>query len=724
MDSTLINCEDEKIQFLNQIQDFGYLIGLSNDTFETQFYSENIIDIFGDVSIQHLDLVQLFELDLIYIQNLEEGQYFRKNITLEEIDYHLVAYNYGDFIYLELEKITHRLDYSLFFRYAEKFDYLYSEDTIWENLVHSIKIIIDYDRVMVYKFLDDKSGIVVAEEINEGVESYLGMHFPEFDIPIQARKLYLKKKNRLVSDVNSKRVNIKLLKDVSVDLTYSEVRALSPVHIQYLKNFNSQSSFSISIIVEGKLWGLVACQAIAPKHIPITIRKKAEILTSLAKNSFINLKNESVLKVKDEYRELLIQLKESLILSEDFNDIISHLKEMLGFINSDGFVFLNEGEYYSYGDVPDEEEVLKIKNWADTLGFKDLFYSHSFYNDYSEYLDLSDKSAGISFKFLDLEHKYFLIWFRGTHSASKTWAGYPAKELEEKRIGDEVTHHYSPRKNFDIWVEEVETQSLFWDEKSLIIIEEINKIIIETITVKSARIFELYKQLQELNTDLENFSHTVSHDLRAPLTVVKLSCQLLERNLKEDKNSLARLKQIISEVDKLSEMLNDILELSRTKKADLAIQLISTKDLISNIVAISKAYHESSKTEIEFGDLIDFYCDKTMAYEIFLNIISNAIKYSLKKDIPKITINSWLESDFVVYSIKDNGIGIKDTDRDKMFKLFSRMENTVGFKGTGVGLSIVHRMFERLDGSIDYISEENKGTEFILKFRNKKKESE
>lgn len=724
MDSTLINCEDEKIQFLNQIQDFGYLIGLSNDTFETQFYSENIIDIFGDVSIQHLDLVQLYELDLIYIQNLEEGQYFRKNITLEEIDYHLVAYNYGDFIYLELEKITHRLDYSLFFRYAEKFDYLYSEDTIWENLVHSIKIIIDYDRVMVYKFLDDKSGIVVAEEINEGVESYLGMHFPEFDIPIQARKLYLKKKNRLVSDVNSKRVNIKLLKDVSVDLTYSEVRALSPVHIQYLKNFNSQSSFSISIIVEGKLWGLVACQAIAPKHIPITIRKKAEILTSLAKNSFINLKNESVLKVKDEYRELLIQLKESLILSEDFNDIISHLKEMLGFINSDGFVFLNEGEYYSYGDVPDEEEVLKIKNWADTLGFKDLFYSHSFYNDYSEYLDLSDKSAGISFKFLDLEHKYFLIWFRGTHSASKRWAGYPAKELEEKRIGDEVTHHYSPRKNFDIWVEEVETQSLFWDEKSLIIIEEINKIIIETITVKSARIFELYKQLQELNTDLENFSHTVSHDLRAPLTVVKLSCQLLERNLKEDKNSLARLKQIISEVDKLSEMLNDILELSRTKKADLAIQLISAKDLISNIVAISKAYHESSKTEIEFGDLIDFYCDKTMAYEIFLNIISNAIKYSLKKDIPKITINSWLESDFVVYSIKDNGIGIKDTDRDKMFKLFSRMENTVGFKGTGVGLSIVHRMFERLDGSIDYISEENKGTEFILKFRNKKKESE
>ena len=97
MDSTLINCEDEKIQFLNQIQDFGYLIGLSKDAFETQFYSENIIDIFGDVSIQHLDLVQLFELDLIYIQNLEEGQYFRKNITLEEVEYHLVAYNYGDF---------------------------------------------------------------------------------------------------------------------------------------------------------------------------------------------------------------------------------------------------------------------------------------------------------------------------------------------------------------------------------------------------------------------------------------------------------------------------------------------------------------------------------------------------------------------------------------------------------------------------------------------------
>ena len=721
MDSTLINCEDEKIQFLNQVQDFGYLIGLSKNTFDVQFYSENVTGILGNRIKLNSNLDQSIVLDLGYIQNLEEGQYYRDNIILEGIDYHLVAYNYKDYIYVELEKITHALDYALFFRYAEKFDYLHSEEEIWQNLVHSIKIIIDYDRVMIYKFLDDKSGIVVAEEVNDGVESYFGMHFPEFDIPVQARELYLKKKNRLVSNVNSDRVNIVAIDNIAIDLTYSEIRALSPVHIQYLKNFNSQSSFSISIIVEGKLWGLVTCQSIKPKHIPITIRKKAEILTHLAKNTFVNLKNESILKVKDEYRELLIQLKESLILSEDFNDIIYNLKEMLGFIESDGFVFLNEGEYYSYGNVPAKEEVLIIKEWASDLGFKDLYSSHSFYNDYREYLAISDKSAGISFKFLDLEHKYFLIWFRGTHSASKTWAGYPSKELEEKREGDEMIHHYSPRKNFDIWVEEVETQSLFWDEKSLIIIEEINKIIIETITVKSAKIFQLYKQLQDLNTDLESFSHTVSHDLRAPLTVIKLSCQLLERNLKDDKNNLERLRKIILEIDKLAEMLNDILELSKTKKADLNIQLISAKDLIPSIVLISKAYHESSKTVIEFGDLTDFYCDKTMAYEIFLNIISNAIKYSLKKDFPKVIINSWLEEDFVVYSIKDNGIGIKEGNRDKMFKLFSRMENTAGFKGTGVGLSIVHRMFERLDGSIDYISEENKGTEFILKFKNKKK---
>lgn len=193
MDSTLINCEDEKIQFLNQIQDFGYLIGLSKDTFEIQFYSENINDILGNAS--KLDLIQSFGLDLDYVRNLEEGQYFRDNIVYNEIDFHLAAYNYGNFIYLELEEISHALDYSLFFRYAEKFDFLRSEDTIWNNLVHSIKIIIDYDRVMVYKFLDDKSGIVVAEEVNEGIDSYLGLHFPEFDIPVQARELYLKEKS-------------------------------------------------------------------------------------------------------------------------------------------------------------------------------------------------------------------------------------------------------------------------------------------------------------------------------------------------------------------------------------------------------------------------------------------------------------------------------------------------------------------------------------------------
>ncbi len=718
MKISLINCEDEKIQFLNQIQSFGYLIGVSKDDLKVKFYSENIIDLLPASFSINQPIQNYFDLEYDAYQSLIEGQYIRENITINEEQYYLNVYNYCNFIYLEFEKNNHSLDYILFFKYAEYIEAAMSEEDNWKILTNSIKQLIEYDRVMIYRFLNDNSGVVIEEAVDDHLEPYLGMHFPEFDIPIQARSLYLKKKSRLVSNINAKRIDIITENNQTIDLTYSDVRALSPTHMQYLKNFNSQSSFSISIIIENKLWGLVTCQSTTPKHIPATVRKKAEILTNLARDYYNNFKYNKSLKIKDEYRHNLVQLKEQLIVSEEFNEVIFGLSKMLEFTKSDAVALLVEDKVYKSKNCPKNDEIQRIKNWALTNKIYENYSSVSFYKNHKDELDLSLKSAGISFKFLDIDCRYFLIWFREPIIDVKKWAGKPAKLKVVEINENEVLNTFSPRENFSIWLEKVENESAFWNYKERVILEEIGKIVIDSIYVKSQRIHDLYNQLKDVNSELESFAHTISHDLRTPLTVMKLNCQILQKSLLSQESDSKKIKYVISEIDNLSNMINDILQISRTNNAELNIQQIDANELINRIISASKVYNKADKTIVNVGELIDFYADKTMAYEIFLNVINNAFKYSSKKEKPEISITSEIEDNFVIYRIKDNGIGIRETERNKMFKLFSRMDNTDGFEGEGVGLSIVHRMMKRLNGEITFISEENIGTEFIIKFKN------
>ncbi|MGZ5197871.1 MAG: sensor histidine kinase, partial [Kaistella sp.] len=131
----------------------------------------------------------------------------------------------------------------------------------------------------------------------------------------------------------------------------------------------------------------------------------------------------------------------------------------------------------------------------------------------------------------------------------------------------------------------------------------------------------------------------------------------------------------------------------------------------------SKLILNSEKTEVVVKDLPNVWADRTMLYQAFMNVIGNAVKYSSRNENPKVIIGGENVGDQVVYTITDNGIGIPKSAQDKMFKIFNRMDNVQGYKGNGVGLSIVYRIMERLGGSISYESEENRGTTFKLTFQ-------
>lgn len=137
---------------------------------------------------------------------------------------------------------------------------------------------------MVYRFAEDGSGEVVAETCKPGIGSFKGLHYPASDIPVQARELYKRNLLRVIADVDAVPVAIEPAHDEKgqlLDLSYSILRSVSPIHIEYLKNMGVRASMSISILVDGELWGLFACHHYSAKSPTFEIRSVCELFSQM-----------------------------------------------------------------------------------------------------------------------------------------------------------------------------------------------------------------------------------------------------------------------------------------------------------------------------------------------------------------------------------------------------------------------------------------------------------
>lgn len=714
--------KDEEIQFLNEIQSFGYLIGIHKKTFRIEFVSQNIDEVFHvpATEILGLDIQQVYDFEINFdeVLALDLGEFHRINIEINSKNYHVTSFHSNDFIYIELEKLLILENRLEFYKYSEQILYAKSIEKTWDNLISSIKKLTGYDRVMLYEFLEDGSGIVINEKIDEGLDSYLGLHFPEFNLPKQTRKAYLDKKSRMVSDVNAPKIPLLSLNNQKVDLTYSSVHSLSSTHLEFLRNVNSLASFSVSVVINDKLWGVVACQNKEPKYLPNQVRLQSELLTRLGRLTYANFKSSERLKFQNHFNEISIKLKENLLTEENLeNSMNTNLNQILDLTEADGIALVNYGKVFREGETPEQEEILRIKEWAKHNNSTELFLSDSFCIDHGKELNIGINAAGVMFCFLGPGFQHFIIWFKKEQLQKLNWVGNPIQIDQNEAIDSQDDLYSLQRTSFKTWQEEIKHKSFIWLEKEKYVAKEVVKLIIETLNLQSFKIHSLYEQLKEMNDELDSFSYTVSHDLRTPLSVMKLNCQMLQRSLKEDEIKSDRLKSVIQEIDKMTEMMQDLLALSKAKKSEIKLSIIETAPIIEKIIHDVLLYYKSTNTEVIVKDVNNVFGDKTMVYDVLLNIIGNAVKYSSQEQHPKIIISSEVDDEHVIFKIQDNGIGIKEEDHEKMFKLFSRMSNTGNISGNGVGLSIAHRMMNRMNGNISFESKIGEGTTFVLTFK-------
>lgn len=728
-----VECHDEPIHIPGYIQSFGYLIGIDADSHSIAFFSENITDIFSIENSEILfgkkitDFPEVFKTILAsdIFESLEDltrrdnETYFDK-IFIGEKELHLSVFRSKEYIFFEFEAVIGNPNK----RITNKYDNFYiigNEEEIWDQLLNTLFNIINYDRIMVYKFVEDGSGKVIAEKTNKNADSYLGLHYPESDIPRQARELYKKKRKRIFSDVHSEPVKIVSKLHDKIDLTFSSLRAMSPIHGQYIKNTGASSSFSVSIIIDDQLWGLVTCQNSVAKHIDLEDRMQAGIFTVLASNAYSSFKAKKELQ----YR-LDLNTKASLLKSEflKYNTLFESLVENKSAIRilpeADGLALISENYIVTDGITPELETIHKIIDWAYKNTEETIFISRTFRKDFGKELELNESAGGIVIYFVEKSKNELLIWFRKEFDDHINWAGNPEKKIGTFIQNGEEKNIVSPRTSFETFKEDIKGNSRRWTSRNEIAIQSIRDVILETSHKQYVTIKNLNEQLKKVNEELDSFSYTISHDLGTPLTVMKLNAQMLLRSLSEtsDKNK-HKISSIIDEIDNMAEMMNDVLQLSRAKHSEIELEDLQTEQTIEKITENAKLTFGSPDSKVMIKNCPNVLADKTMMHQVFLNIINNAIKYSSKQDHPVVHIEGYEEEDRVVYRITDNGIGIPETEKHRMFKIFNRMDNARKFKGNGIGLSIVHRIMNRIGGNVGYESTEE-GTCFILTFQNPK----
>ena len=330
-------------------------------------------------------------------------------------------------------------------------------------IVETVRKVTGFDRVMLYKFNENDHGCVLAEDKLESMEPYLGLNFPESDIPKPARKMFLSNLIRLIPDTNGEPVDIfPVLNPVTerpIDLINSTLRSPYPCHIEYLHNMKVGASLTISLIKEGRLWGLIACHHQTPKFVSYELRKACEFL---GKMIFSEIYTREETQDYD-YRMKLTSIQSSLIdyMSGEDNFIaglIKHQPNLLDLTSAQGAAVCFGGNYTLIGETPKEEDLNYLVDWLQNNVSEEVFYTNSLPEIYPDAEKLKNIASGLLA--IPIGKRNYVLWFRPEVIQTVNWGGNPNKAFE---INDEVGNlHLCPRKSFELWKQTVRLTSLPW----------------------------------------------------------------------------------------------------------------------------------------------------------------------------------------------------------------------------------------------------------------------
>ncbi len=592
-------------------------------------------------------------------------------------------------------------------------------DQLVDVTARTVRALTGFDRVMVYRFDSDGHGEVIAEAKAEEMEAFLGLHYPESDIPRQAREMYLRGWVRCIPDALYAPVALmRLFEPVAgkpLDLSQSILRSVSPVHLEYMANMGVRASMSVSLIVAGRLWGLISCAHRSPHFVPSQLRSACETIGRVVSLQLGALGVLDFRRRQEEKVDFIRKLVASMQGAGDevLEGLAGETESLLAIAGAAGAAILSGKKVALLGSCPPESVVLALSRWICSRTLEDgSFHSHSLAEHGAQWLPWADRASGIVAVVLPGASQRCVIWFRPGLTQTVNWGGNPDKAGQVQYLDGVPRLH--PRRSFELWKQVVRSRSLRWNAAELHAVAELRRRALEVDLVR-----QIAREQAAVHAR-DDLVGVVSHDLRTPIAIVVMQTVLIQRLLaKNSPDLLDRLRVSADTIHRtglrMSTLLDDLLDLAKIEAGRFPITPVPCQAtrLVEEACELMATLAQSASIEIvvEHSADVCVTSDPGRIFQLFSNLIGNAIKHAVDGD--QVRVGSALANGMCEFWVSDDGPGILPEHMGNIFDRYwqGKQSNSVG---AGLGLYIAKGIVEAHGGTLRAHSIPGAGATFVF----------
>lgn len=580
----------------------------------------------------------------------------------------------------------------------------------------ALRALTGFDRTWAYRFALDGHGVVIAEARDAGLDPFLGLHFPEGDIPPQARAIYLTSGVRVIHDAASSDAALVPLENPEtgawLDLSGSGLRAVSPIHIRYLLNMGVRSSMSVPLVVDGALWGLLSAHHYAgPRHVPLEVRAECELLGVMTSMQLAAATELARTRRSADVQRAITAVIDAVGAADGFSSgLVAEADALRAIAGAAGVAVAIAGELQLLGETPAAPDVDRLLALLGTQP-DEVFCTDSLGTVEPSLASLTATASGVLAVPLSRSQGNWIVWFRPEHVQEITWGNRDQGLVRRDPHGDLELGH---RESFERWAEQVRGRSTPWSPVEIEAVRELRSSLGALLISRTERLARLNDELARSNDELDAFAYAAAHDLREPVRGVE---QLADFLLEDHGDAVgpegrAQLQTILRLADRMDGLLSSLLEyaeLGETAWQRTSVHLPTIVAEVEELLAVRL----TPETTLQVEDAsID--ADESGVRQLLLNLVWNAVKYTdgtahveigtrrlSEVAVAPVQRSVVADHDPTVVFVRDQGIGIAPEYHDAVFDLFRRLHGKDEFGGgNGAGLALCRRIVERHGGTI------------------------
>ena len=706
----LSSCADEPIHIPGSIQPHGALLFFQADG-QLEGWSGNVPALLGVVpqlgsSYTALALPQAAVeaiADCIAARDDEDAAPLAAGLTIGGAEYDCVVHAQHGRILAEFElRETSSEEVS---RFAIKAHGLIDRlrrqktiDALLASAVQQVREFTGFDRVMAYRFRPDDSGDVVAESRRDDLVPYLGQRYPAGDIPAQARRLYTLNTLRVIADMDYNAVPLHGAPGAApLDMSFAVLRSVSPVHVEYLKNMQVRASMSVSIVINGRLWGLIACHHMSPKLVPYAVRMAADVLAQVMASTIHSIEAREDATLAEQSARVRTALVESLLLDDDPLDALcQHAGALMAASGSQAMIATQHGKIATYGELPEELARAIVNSLPENE--HDLVVREMVADWAPALQERLGKWAGMLALPFDPLGQGWCIMLRVEQIDTVAWGGRPDKIVALGPLGERLT----PRGSFDAWHETVRGCAHPWEANVLANARLTLAELVRAVNAHRSQTEATRAQLLAM----------LGHDLRDPLHSINMAGMVLERTGSAASGNQPTLaKRIQSSTNRMQRMISQVLDMSRIDRGmglGVTLEPVDLKALLVDLMDEARLAYPSIPLDLICDDAATVNADSGRLAQVLSNLLSNARHHG--EPGKPVTVCLRARDGEASIAVSNAGAPIPPETVATLFNPFKRasLNNPRNRTGMGLGLYIAQQIVREHSGEIAYRHEDGR----------------